>query len=122
MDRPEINSVESRLARLEEENRRLAKETRRLKAFGTSALLVAVALMTMGAGMALQDVNASRLAVMDVNGRTRFVVGQIPADNRGVLNMHDQNGKVRVEIAVSDDGYCGIRVFNANGQETWRSP
>jgi hypothetical protein len=122
MDRPEISSVESRLARLEEENRRLAKETRRLKTFGASALLVAVALMTMGARMDLENVNANRVSVWDRNGRMRHDLGHTAEDNRSILTMWDQNGEPRIQIEADNDGYCGFRVFNADGQETWHSP
>jgi hypothetical protein len=118
----ENSTVESRLALLEGENRRLAKETRRLKTLGASALLVFLALMTVGARMALQNVNANRLSVTDENGRLRHDLGHVSTDNAGIFAMYDQNGRIRIAIDADDDGYCGFRVFNPSGQETWRSP
>ena len=95
------NSIPERIARLEQQNARLAKEARwakRLAAVAALGLLIAVAA---GAMQEPQAAVVSRLAVVGPNGKERIVLFVDPGDGSAKLMIQDGDGDPHV-MAVTD--------------------
>ena len=106
-------SIEQRLNRLEEENGRLRRQCRWTQIL---AFVVGSGLILMGAtaSTVFKHLKVQQITITDENGRVR---GQIGVDENGgiVQTFVDKSGTERIRIAVESDGTARRRIFDDEG-------
>ncbi|HYO65329.1 MAG TPA: hypothetical protein VEU33_04545, partial [Archangium sp.] len=107
-----MESLESRLELLERRCRRLQSVT--LAALALGALGVGVALLRPGGASAGGELVASRLTLMDSQGRTRATLSA-QEDGEGGLVLHDTQGRPRALLGVDASGSPRLRFATAEG-------
>ena len=105
----DVSSIESRLARLERQNRLLKR------AGAVVAVAVACVLLTgQGAGGGGQPVKASGFLLVDAKGKTAGMWG-FGADGSPTFQLFDSTGKPRVGISVIGDKVPSLAFTDTGG-------
>ena len=114
MDDLTMSNVIERLTQLEEENRRLSRESRRMRRYVRLASLGIVAAVATGAGALVNpQLQPGRIIVVDPQGSQAAI--ELKASGNGVyLHMRDEAGAKRVDIGSGPQGQ-GIRFYDAHG-------
>ena len=116
------DQVAERLARLEDENRRMRRTVARLKVAAVALAVVILLPMGMGAFQAPQVVTASGLRIVDPQtGRNRVTIGANPDNGFSFVLLEDQQGNDHIQIASDWKGLSDwITVFDVNGTQRVR--
>ncbi|QEH38504.1 hypothetical protein OJF2_71070 [Aquisphaera giovannonii] len=122
MDGRESTNTEARLLRLEEENRRLARDARRLRraglAFALGIGLPCASLILMGASYqpGPPDLVGRSLVIKDGNGVDRIFAG-FNNEGAGQILFRDEQGKVHVQLVSTANGeISALNLFDIDGQ------
>jgi hypothetical protein len=103
-----MDTVVTRLEKIE-------RQHRRLKLAGVCLLLLGSSLLLLGAfAPPSRTVKAEHFALLDPRGQVRARLGTI--GDSAVLSFHDQQGLIRASLTVGSDGFPGLVFHDQHGE------
>ncbi|GAC1475736.1 MAG: hypothetical protein NVSMB9_28740 [Isosphaeraceae bacterium] len=107
----------ARLDRLELENGRLSRETRRLKTALGATIMVFAAVFAAGASLQENsgELRASRLVLLDKFGKTRAELS-VDAQGKAAMNFLDKNQKSRLALSTMPGGMPSLEFTDQLGK------
>ncbi len=106
---PDIHSLTERIAKLEQQNRRMKRVSVLAGGF-----LGALALVGFAAPVVCDIVTGERLVIRDNYGRTRIGIDAYHNEAPG-LTLHDGSGRERAKLAVNDKGDVTLSFLDEKG-------
>jgi hypothetical protein len=110
-----LESMESRLQRLEHANEALARRCRRWKQAAATALVGTLAVVITGAASLPGLIEASQFVLRDKAGRMRAALTIRPDGTPG-LGFFDEGGRPRLSFDISPKGESGVNIMDATGR------
>lgn len=118
MDQQTVDSLEQRLAILEQAHGRLAAANRRMKLVGTTLVIGLAAIVVMGQAMPSRPakaVEAESFIIRDASGKIRGAVG-IADDGSVGIGLDDSKGIQRITVDVAANDTPGFDLYDASGR------
>ena len=105
---PHLDMVITRLAKIEQQNRRLKLAGACLLIFGSSLLLMGQF------SAAPRTVEAEHFTLLDRHGKARARLGTLGEST--VLSFNDQQGLIRTSLTIGEDGFPGLVFHDRHGE------
>jgi hypothetical protein len=109
MIEPTLDTLATRLERLE-------RESRRWKTTALAIAIAAAAALVMGqtpTHRLPKSLEAEEFVLRDNRGQVRASLGTIQSPNATVLQIHGDNGKPRTRLTVASDGTSSLEMMDA---------